>query len=73
MRIVRLADGRGLPEVVEDMLWTEPVWTRDGEGFFYVRYRRPAPGARSMFHSPAVRYHRVGTPQADDRAIFRTP
>ena len=73
VRVVRVADGRELPDVLADMLWTTPVWTHDGEGFFYVRYQRSAPDARTTFHSPAVHYHRVGTPQAGDAALFRTP
>ncbi|MBA3847344.1 MAG: S9 family peptidase [Planctomycetes bacterium] len=72
-RVRRVADGRDLPEVLEGMLWAAPVWTHDGAGFFYVRYGRPAPGAVTMFHSPAVMYHRAGTAQSDDRVIYRTP
>lgn len=72
LRIRRVVDGQDLPEVMRDMLWVRPEWTHDGEGFFYVRNRRPAAGQRTMFHSPAVHHHRVGTPQAEDRPIHRT-
>ncbi|MGK2934205.1 MAG: hypothetical protein ACSLFE_03045, partial [Gemmatimonadaceae bacterium] len=71
-RIVRVADGRELPEVLHGLLFVPPIWTHDGRGFFYVHQRRPAAGERVMFGEPAVFYHLVGTPQERDRAIFRT-
>ena len=73
VRIRRTADGRDLPEVLDDMLWAAPVWTHGGTGFFYVRYGRPAPGERAMFRSPAVRYHQLGTPPSEDVVVFATP
>ncbi len=72
-RIRRVFDGRDEPEVLEGLLFEPPVWTRDGRGFFYVHQQRAAVGERTLLKAPAVLYHRVGTPQDRDQAIFRTP
>lgn len=72
-RIRRLADGKDLEERLEGLLWAEIRWTKDSRGFFYERAQRPANAERTMLRAPAVFYHRVGTPQSEDLAIFRTP
>jgi prolyl oligopeptidase len=71
-RLHRVADGRDLPETLTGLLWSAPVWTRDGRGFLYVHHERMPAGAHVMYHDPSVRYHVAGTPQAEDRVIFRT-
>ena len=72
-RIINVQTAAESPEVVEGMLTDEPEWTRDNKGFFYVKNEHPRDGSRVMFRAPSVRYHAVGTPQANDRIIFSTP
>ncbi|MCC6782982.1 MAG: S9 family peptidase [Planctomycetes bacterium] len=50
-------------------------WTLDGEGFFYQRYPSPEAGAvhEAITAKPSLCYHRVGTPQADDRVVYERP
>jgi len=72
-RIVDVETGAESPEVVEGMVFETPEWTRDNKGFFYVKNERPREGSGVMFRAPSVRYHTVGTPQANDRIIFSTP
>lgn len=72
-RIRRVADGQDLPETVNGLLWAPPLWTMDGRGFFYVHHERPGTGEHVALRDPSVRYHVAGTPQGDDRIIFRTP
>ena len=72
-RVRRVDDGIDLPEALADMLFSEVVWTHDSQGLFYVRSQRPGPGEHTALRSPAVFYHRVGTPQSSDRPILRTP
>ena len=68
-RIRRVADGTDLGERLDGLLWTDPSWTKDNRGFFYVRSLRPAPGERTTMKGPVVYYHVVGTPQSSDVAI----
>jgi len=72
-RVVRVADGVVLPERINGLLFSQPVWTRDSKGFFYVRHERPANGARVMFQNPAVFYHTLGATASNDRLILKTP
>jgi prolyl oligopeptidase len=52
-------------------------WTKDGEGFFYTRYPEPPREAGKTLSSasrdPVVYYHKLGTPQSADVAVFRYP
>ncbi len=70
-RIRRLADSTDLEERLDGLLWTDPTWTRDNRGFFYVRSVKPALGERTAMKGPVVYYHVVGTPQTRDLAIHR--
>ncbi len=71
-RIRRLSDNTDLDERLEGLLWSDPSWTKDNRGFFYVRSQKPALGERTAMKGPVVYYHAVGTPQSSDIAIFRT-
>jgi len=73
LHIRRIADGADLNEPFDALLWTDAIWTRDSQGFFYVRQQRPDSRERTLTTDPAVFYHRLGTPQAKDVAVFTTP
>jgi len=50
-------------------------FTPDGAGFYYSRYDEPPPG---QAHTAVARdqklcYHRVGTPQSEDRLVYERP
>ena len=58
--------------------FASPSWTRDSRGFFYSRYPAPAQEAGnaktfSALENQQIYYHRLGTPQAEDRRIFGLP
>ena len=71
VRIRRLADGVDLADRLDGLLWTDPTWTKDNRGFFYVRSIKPALGERTAMKGPAVYYHVAGTSQSVDIAILR--
>ena len=71
-RIRRLSNGTDLEERLDGLLWSNPSWTKDNRGFFYVRSLKPALGERTLMKGPGVYYHVLGTPQSSDVAIFRT-
>ncbi len=70
-RIRRLSDSTDLDERLDGLLWSDPSWTKDNRGFFYVRSLKPALEERTAMKGPVVYYHGVGTPQSSDIAIFR--
>lgn len=77
LRVFDLEAMRLLPDEIPWPLWADtngfvPRWLADGTGFFYVR--RPDADAGMDNTARARRgqvfLHRLGTPVADDRAIF---
>jgi prolyl oligopeptidase len=79
VRVRRLADGRDLDDRVDWLRYSGVSWTKDGRGFFYTRYPTPpkdAGAGRTLSgasRDPVVHYHRLGTPQSADVALFRYP
>jgi prolyl oligopeptidase len=77
-RIVRVLDadtGRVLSDEVKWAKFGNLDWARDGSGFYYSRF--PEPKAAQQFQSlnenHAVYFHKLGTPQSQDRLIFSQP
>jgi prolyl oligopeptidase len=77
MKVRRLADGRDLDDTVDWIRYSSVSWTEDGRGFFYTRYPEPPREAGKTLSNasrdPKVYYHRLGTPQSADVAIFSYP
>jgi prolyl oligopeptidase len=50
-------------------------WTPDNQGFFYSRYDEPRGEGRltAPNHYQKLYYHRLGTPQAEDRLVYDRP
>ncbi len=48
-------------------------WTKDGRGFFYGRFPAPEEGSdlKAANYFQQVYYHRLGTPQTDDRLVWK--
>jgi prolyl oligopeptidase len=74
-RVVRVLDvdtGRVLPDEVKWVKFSNLAWAKDGSGFFYSRFPEPKPGQvfQSLNENHAVYFHRLGTPQAQDRLVF---
>src|SRR5277367_6572917 len=74
-----VSTGEDLPDVVAWSKFSGAAWKKDGSGFFYARYDRPAPDASeaealktaNYFHK--IYFHRLGTPQSEDPLIFHRP
>ena len=71
--VMETATGRMLPDHIEWAKFTGAAW--HGDGFYYSAYERPEAGkefsSANEFHK--VYYHRLGTPQADDRVVYENP
>ena len=63
VRVKDLADGQHLPDVIPGML-SEIVWTSDSTGFLYGL-------ANEQWRTDNVRYHKLGTPIANDIELFK--
>ncbi len=66
--------GKDLPDIVEWSKFSGASWLKDGSGFFYQGYDPPeaeALKAANYFHK--VFFHKLGTPQSEDRLIFDRP
>jgi prolyl oligopeptidase len=64
-----------LPDVVQWVKFSTPAWRRDGQGFFYSRYDEPASTnlLTGINQHHQLYYHQLGTPQSQDRLIYRRP
>jgi prolyl oligopeptidase len=66
--------GEDLPDLVEWSKFSGASWLKDGSGFFYQGYDAPeadAFKAANYFHK--VMFHKLGTPQGEDKLIFDRP
>ena len=75
IRVLDAATGRVLDDEVRWAKFTGIEWAKDNSGFFYSRF--PEPTAAQQFQSTnenhAIYFHRIGTPQAQDRLVFAQP
>jgi prolyl oligopeptidase len=67
-----IARGADLGDIVRWMRFSDLSWTKDSKGFFYSRYPEPPKGKvlEAALSGQALYYHRVGTPQTQDRLIY---
>jgi len=74
-RVMEIESGRLLDDVLNWIKFSGVSWTKDGRGFFYSRYDEPDEGAafQALNLNQKLCYHRLGTPQADDRVVYRRP
>jgi prolyl oligopeptidase len=69
-----VATGEDLPDVIEWSKFSTASWLKDGSGFFYEGYDAPeanALKATNYFHK--IFFHKLGTPQSEDKLIFDRP
>jgi prolyl oligopeptidase len=75
IRVLDAASGRVLDDEVRWAKFTGIEWARDGSGFFYSRF--PEPESAQQFQSTnenhAIYFHRIGSPQSEDRLVFAQP
>jgi len=68
--VLDIATGKNLPDKIEWVKFSGASW--QGDGFYYSRYDAPSKGKelsnRNEYHK--VYFHKIGTPQSDDKLIF---
>ena len=72
IKVRELETGEDLPDEIHWMRFSGISWTKDGRGFFYARYPEPPAGKvmEAALSGHALYYHRLGTPQSQDRLIY---
>ena len=69
----RVADGVELPDELRQTKFWSLSWAPDGAGVYYSRYpaRTDDAGRGDDQAQPVVHFHKMGTPQSADRAIYQ--
>ena len=72
LRVRDLTTLRDLSDAVRWVRFSGVEWTNDGKGFFYSRYPEPPKGKKleAALTGHALYYHRIGTPQSQDKLIY---
>jgi prolyl oligopeptidase len=75
VRVLDVETGETLPDEVRWVKFSLIEWAADGSGFFYSRFPEPEEGEefQSLNENQTVHFHRLGTPQSEDRLIHATP
>jgi prolyl oligopeptidase len=75
VKVLDVATGQVLPDTVEWVKFSGLAWARNGSGFFYSRFPEPVAGAKfqATNDNQAVYFHKLGTPQSNDRLVYATP
>ncbi|MGH8114165.1 MAG: prolyl oligopeptidase family serine peptidase [Rhodanobacteraceae bacterium] len=73
LHVLDVKTGKELSDTVRWVKFSGISWTHDGKGFFYSRYPEPPSGEKAISHAVVdqkLYYHRLGTPQSDDKLIY---
>ena len=73
-KVREIESGKDRADTIKWVKFSDASWNRDGSGFFYSRYDEPAADqlkAANYFHK--LYFHRLGTPQAEDKLIYERP
>jgi prolyl oligopeptidase len=75
LRILDVESGEDLAERLEGLhrISSAVSWRLDGQGFYYVRMSRPSDSVDGQQGSTRIYYHRLGSPQSEDREVFSRP
>jgi prolyl oligopeptidase len=70
-RFRRVRDASDLPDVVRFTKFWGVSWAHDGSGVYYSRYPALTDGRGDDAARPALYFHKLGTPQDEDRLIYQ--
>jgi prolyl oligopeptidase len=67
--------GKDLSDDIRWVKFSGASWTKDGKGFFYSRFDEPKADTmlRDVNYFQKLYYHKLGTPQAEDKLIYDRP
>ncbi|HEY0271049.1 MAG TPA: prolyl oligopeptidase family serine peptidase [Sphingomonas sp.] len=75
LHILDVAGGESLDDRLEHVKYSGIAWAGNGSGFFYSRFPAPKSGTehQAANQDHGIWFHRVGTPQSADFAVYATP
>jgi prolyl oligopeptidase len=75
IRVLDVNTGKVLDDEIKWARLTNIAWIKDGSGFFYARFPEPKQGEafQAVAENQTVYFHRLGTPQTQDRLVYATP
>jgi prolyl oligopeptidase len=73
IHVIEIESGRKLDDVLQWSRHGNIVWNGAGDGFYYARYPEPPEGEQhqALAVNQMVYFHKLGTPQSDDRLIYK--
>jgi len=73
LRVLDVASGETLDDIVEWAKFTNLAWAHNGAGFFYSRFPEPQDAQFQALNADhAVYFHTLGTAQSADRLVYAT-
>ncbi len=74
-RIRAVDSGEDLRDNIEWSKFSSAAWTKDNQGFYYSRYDPPneSQALKSTNFNQKLFFHRLGSPQAEDRLVYQRP
>jgi prolyl oligopeptidase len=75
VRVIDVATGQLTTDEIRWVKFSNLDWAKDGSGFFYSRFPEPAAAGQfqSLNENHVIYFHRLGTPQSQDRLVYATP
>jgi len=75
VKVLDVATGQPTADEVKWVKFSALEWAKDGSGFYYSRFPEPKEGQtfQQLNQNQAIYFHKLGTPQAEDRLVFSTP
>lgn len=70
LHVLKIADGRDLPELIPNTEGANPAWLDDGSGFFYNQLTGAVDTPERYLDSQA-RFHRLGSDPASDPILMK--
>jgi prolyl oligopeptidase len=73
--VLETATGKKLTDELKWTKFSDADWTPDNAGFFYTRYPEPKKGEKfqGLVFDAKLCYHKVGTPQSEDKIVYERP
>ena len=72
LRVLDVDTGKDLGETIDRTGVANPNWNADSTGFYYTRFRKPAPGQspNDKYLDSMACFHRLGTDPESDQVVF---
>ncbi|SNS15607.1 prolyl oligopeptidase [Sphingomonas laterariae] len=75
VRVLDVATGQPVGDELKWVKFSNLAWAKDGSGLYYSRFAAPKEGQafQALNENQQVYFHRLGTPQSEDRLVYATP